>query len=731
MQLTSVRYFCLKGVIHMKKYKRRVSAFLSATLLATAVLAGVPCTGKIAYADEPFVKTAENTGLGTGGIINPYRPTGGLSDWIGSFVYYGHYGMNNDGTADPTKYRVLDKSATEFNGDTLFLDCDSILYRCNFNSSNSIPNPGAHAVNEWAYSDVQKSLNGDDFLEKEGVFSQAEKDAIVSSTVAEHELILADYDGSYPIYEEGKVTEMTHSTFQNYVSLSNDKVFLLDAEDMSNIKYGYSMEDHLCVNRRKNKSSNAQDVTAYWLRSAAAENNNVGYINHSDITEKGQVHCDPVNMTGKVGASPAFNVNLKSVLFTSLIKGSLEEFGAEYKLTLYGGKDYSAKITDRQKIKRDDKNITIPFTASFGDDNGTKTISVIMTDGEYKDYPDNTAEIKYYGKLDVKGEVGESGIGTFILPDGYDNSWNTYILAEKVNGKKETDYAGKPELIEIPCAITFDPNEGEGEMPIQIFKKGTAINLNNNEFTREGYTFGFWNAEKDGTGEYYLDKEMVIPDGDMTLFAQWIEIPKSEPEPEPNIPKALSEKDKAIEAHKKCFMSSGDTVKLDSEGKKYILETISNCQLTVVKGNKLFIKDVDGQAMYEKKNKNKLSINKKGKVTAKKAADNILFQFKHKKTEKMIAVSINIIEPAIEGGKKLKAKAKAGEAFDFSTTIPLNSDFKTVKNDGVAENLTYEGEAAIGEDGKLHIKGTALKKGKVTIPFTVYGKKFKAIIQVN
>ncbi|MBP5605131.1 MAG: hypothetical protein J6X60_06270, partial [Ruminiclostridium sp.] len=48
------------------------------------------------------------TGLGTGAIANP---TSGAGGW--SYVYYGTYGDNS------VKYRVLDKAATQFCGNTM------------------------------------------------------------------------------------------------------------------------------------------------------------------------------------------------------------------------------------------------------------------------------------------------------------------------------------------------------------------------------------------------------------------------------------------------------------------------------------------------------------------------------------------------------------------------------------------------------------------------------------
>ena len=202
--------------------------------------------------------------------------------------------------------------------------------------------------------------------------------------------------------------------------------------------------------------------------------------------------------------------------------------------------------------------------------------------------------------------------------------------------------------------------------------------------------------------------------------------PTPTPAPAPNSPS-----ENAIEAFNNGYMAPDDTTALGKTGKKYILDISSDCQLTVVKGNKFFIKDIDGRAEFDNKYKKLLSISKKGKVSAKKAADDLHFSFNNKKAGKKITVYINIIEPAVENNKKLKAEAKAGETFDFSTTIPLKAEFGKVKNKNVAENLTYEGEAAIGTDGKLHIKGTAKKKGTITIPFSVYGKKFKAVIKVR
>ena len=84
--------------------------------------------------------------------------------------------------------------------------------------------------------------------------------------------------------------------------------------------------------------------------------------------------------------------------------------------------------------------------------------------------------------------------------------------------------------------VTFDPNanDASGKMDPQKIEKGKTEKLNENRFTREGFTFDSWNTKADGSGEKYADKSSITPQGDMTLYAQWKAIePKPQPEPEP------------------------------------------------------------------------------------------------------------------------------------------------------------------------------------------------------
>lgn len=93
--------------------------------------------------------------------------------------------------------------------------------------------------------------------------------------------------------------------------------------------------------------------------------------------------------------------------------------------------------------------MTVPYTYEGSD---VSQISVMITSGAYDV---SGTEILYYGKLDTDlSSPSNPGTGTFTLPDGLPGGYKMYILAEKVNGGKITDYASVPlEIaVETPAA---------------------------------------------------------------------------------------------------------------------------------------------------------------------------------------------------------------------------------------------------------------------------------------
>ncbi len=375
-----------------------------------------------AQAEETPSTTKTIAGLGTSVMKDPTAPTSDSDAWKGSYVYYGNY------DSSPVKYRVLDANTTDYSADgttqTMLLDCDSILYYKAFDS-------GFYINNEWEDSSIYTSLNGADFLNKEGVFTTAEKNAIATSTVASHALTTDSEKGV-------NVADWTKGNFEKYVALTGKQIFLLDAEDVSNGAYGYSMTNSGCENRKKTGSSDA----IWWLRSAHRyTSSDVGCVNH----DGGIIRNDIDN--AQSGVSPAFNVNLSSVLFSSVIPGTAGETGAEYKLTLL---DSDMTIETNGDATRNGKTVTIPYSISGTNSANATQVSVLVLDKEYTAGNTNGATVLDYQKLNVDS-FSASGTGTFALPSGLTGTLGTdyyiYLLAEHVNDDNSTDYASEPKEV--------------------------------------------------------------------------------------------------------------------------------------------------------------------------------------------------------------------------------------------------------------------------------------------
>ena len=80
--------------------------------------------------------------------------------------------------------------------------------------------------------------------------------------------------------------------------------------------------------------------------------------------------------------------------------------------------------------------------------------------------------------------------------------------------------------------VKFNGNNNTGgSMSDQSFTYDTPQNLTTNAFTRIGYTFNGWNTNASGSGTSYTDGQEVInlnstSGGQITLYAQWTELPK-------------------------------------------------------------------------------------------------------------------------------------------------------------------------------------------------------------
>ena len=114
------------------------------------------------------------------------------------------------------------------------------------------------------------------------------------------------------------------------------------------------------------------------------------------------------------------------------------------------------------------------------------------------------------------------------LPNGYwvasDNViYSSSDLANSYDGSTMADtyYICHPGSL----TVTYDANGGTGNMSSHVVEYGQMIVLQENGFTREGYTFAGWSKTPDGAVEY-IDEQQIVnlqTDGVMNLYAVWVE----------------------------------------------------------------------------------------------------------------------------------------------------------------------------------------------------------------
>jgi hypothetical protein len=97
----------------------------------------------------------------------------------------------------------------------------------------------------------------------------------------------------------------------------------------------------------------------------------------------------------------------------------------------------------------------------------------------------------------------------FTLADG------TVIKIAKSSGSNDQPNS------EFIFTITYDPNGGDGEMPLDTFYYGISQSLKYSTFVKKGYHCILWNTKADGTGVPYKQGMELTIDKDITLYAQW------------------------------------------------------------------------------------------------------------------------------------------------------------------------------------------------------------------
>ncbi|MBR1892753.1 MAG: hypothetical protein IJ815_04395, partial [Lachnospiraceae bacterium] len=274
----------------------------------------------------------------------------------------------------------------------------------------------SNASDEWNDRYVIKWLMDDYFYKDSSAFTNVEKEAITEN------------------YDDQWFTQ-------------DNPIFLLDVKHVTDKDLGYyDEEDNSNTRIKKDLDGN---TASWWLQTQEIASDNVFYIDGSGKKIPADV------MHSGVGVSPAFAINKRWVIFSSLISGEAGNPGSTYKLTLLDN-DMSIGVTDGKSISKDGNVITVPYTISGTDSANATQVSVLITDDAYT-VGTSAATGFTYQKLSVD-PFESSGTGTFTLPDQYADKkggkdYHIYILAEDVNDTDETDYAS--DYASEPCEIEF------------------------------------------------------------------------------------------------------------------------------------------------------------------------------------------------------------------------------------------------------------------------------------
>ena len=129
----------------------------------------------------------------------------------------------------------------------------------------------------------------------------------------------------------------------------------------------------------------------------------------------------------------------------------------------------------------------------------------------------------------IEGVAQSLNACSFIFPEHKSfDKWTTQAdgggtsYADKQSIDINTDLTLYAQWVGSPI-VTFNANGGTGSMADQEFTAGITQSLNANTFTREGHVFIGWSTNPEGGGDTYTNKQDIVINSDITLYAQWLQ----------------------------------------------------------------------------------------------------------------------------------------------------------------------------------------------------------------
>lgn len=108
-----------------------------------------------------------------------------------------------------------------------------------------------------------------------------------------------------------------------------------------------------------------------------------------------------------------------------------------------------------------------------------------------------------------------------------DYMFNTGMLAIRGDVELGADVTKNNGFIKVTITppayytLTYDANGGSGTMAEDISDANGHVEIAENTFTKEGFTFSAWNTAAEGTGTSYDPGDIIDINSNTTLYAQW------------------------------------------------------------------------------------------------------------------------------------------------------------------------------------------------------------------
>ncbi len=497
-------------------------------------------------------------------------------------------------------------------------------------------------------------------------------------------------------------------------SLANERVFFLSAEEVSNDYFDDSNS------RIAYRYDNGQ-AHDWWLRSPIGD----GSDSAARVSPSGDVEDRYVNID--LGARPAFNFNLKSVLFTSAAEGgkssgitgadALRKISTtstnEWKLTLH---DSSRDVVQYIAKSGADLSITEGYdswSVSIIGETDEHAFLPVPKENEYVSVilAESSGKALYYGHIANGDMVVPESIA---IPKGLvAGDYKLHIFSEEINEDKFTDYASAFSTIDLTVealpvetfTVTFKAEGGSWQdgttEKTQTVESGQAATAPADP-TREGFTFDGW------------DKDFRNITSDLTVKAKW----KENTTPPQPATQTITASDVTKTFGNAAFnlnaKTSGDGA-LTYKSSNTKVATVSNAGKVTIKGAGTAKITISAAATA-----NYLAASKAITVTVKKAANPLTIKPKtatvkysklKKKTQTLAVTKVINFKRKINDKKTytLSSAKKGSKSFKMYFKINKSTGKVTIKKNKKMKKGTYKVKVKVKALGNANYNASKVK----------------------